>query len=133
MKVQFYIIDNSKLMSEWDWSSNVNLDPKILTSGSNKKAWWICKECGHSWETSIPVRTKMNGGCPKCSAKRRGKLRSETAKKPILQFDIDGNFLGEWHSAIEASVELKCSATNLRECANGKRNTANGFKWKYKK
>lgn len=119
------------LLEEWDFEKNI-LNPHEISGGTNKKAWWICKDCGHSWETSIPVRTKMNGGCPKCSAKRRGKFRSINAKKPILQFSLDGEFIKEWPSALDASEALKCSATNLRECANGKRSTANGFKWKYK-
>ena len=119
------------LLEEWDYDKNI-LNPHEISGGANKKTWWICKECGNSWETSIPVRTKMNGGCPKCSAKRRGKLRSVMAKKPILQFGLEGNFIMEWPSAIDASVQLKCSATNIRECANGKRATAAGYVWKYK-
>ena len=120
-----------KLLEEWDYEKNT-LNPHEISGGTNKKAWWICKECGYSWETSIPVRTKMNGGCPKCSAKRRGKLRSIHAKKPIVQFTLDNKFVKEWPSAIEASAELGMSATNIRECANDKRNTAGGYKWKYK-
>ena len=74
----------------------------------------------------------MNGGCPKCSAKRRGKLRSINAKKPIIQLTLEDEFIKEWPSALEASADLGMSATNIRECANGKRNTAGGYKWKYK-
>lgn len=120
-----------ELLEEWDYEKNT-LNPHEISGGTNKKAWWICKECGHSWETSIPVRTKMNGGCPKCSAKRRGKLRSINAKKPIIQLSLEEEFIKEWPSALEASEELGMSATNIRECANGKRNTAGGYKWKYK-
>ena len=119
------------LLEEWDYEKNI-LNPHEISGGTNKKAWWICKECGHSWETSIPVRTKMNGGCPKCSAKRRGKLRSAKAKKPIIQLSLTDQFIKDWPSALEASEELNISATNIRECANGKRQSAGGFKWKYK-
>ena len=119
------------LLKEWDFKKNT-LNPHEISGGTNKKAWWVCKECGYSWETAIPVRTKLNGGCPKCSAKRRGKLRSITARKPILQYSLSGEFIKEWPSALEACAALNCSATNIRECANGKRNTANGFKWRYK-
>ncbi|MBE6141340.1 MAG: hypothetical protein E7175_00595 [Erysipelotrichaceae bacterium] len=120
-----------QLLEEWDYSKNT-LNPHEISGGTNKKAWWICKECGNSWETSIPVRTKMNGGCPKCSAIRRGKLRSINARKPILQYSLDGGFIKEWPSSIEASQALNCSATNIRECANKKRKSANGFMWRYK-
>ena len=56
MKQKSYIIDNKELMSEWDWDANTDLDPKKLTTGSNKKAWWICKKCGHKWSADIHHR-----------------------------------------------------------------------------
>jgi hypothetical protein len=38
-----YIINNTRLMAEWDWAENekCNLDPQKLTPGSGKKASWI--------------------------------------------------------------------------------------------
>lgn len=62
-----YIIDNEKLMSEWDWEKNneIGLNPKNITYGSNKKAWWKCNE-NHSWHARINHRTK-GVGCPYCS------------------------------------------------------------------
>ena len=43
-----YVIDNAKLMAEWDWEKNNKLgfDPKILTLGSEKKTLWKCSK-GH--------------------------------------------------------------------------------------
>ena len=44
MSEKKYIIDDEKLMSEWNWVENNNLGlyPQILTFGSNKKASWKC-------------------------------------------------------------------------------------------
>ena len=69
-KEKKYIIDNPVLMAEWNWKKNneLGLDPKTLTVGSNKKAWWKCNK-GHEWQATI--KDKNNGhGCPYCSNKR---------------------------------------------------------------
>ena len=47
-----YVSDNARLMAEWDWENNINLDPTQLTVGSGKKAWWKCSK-GHQWEATI--------------------------------------------------------------------------------
>jgi glutaredoxin len=65
------LIDNPTLMAEWDWEKNneLGLDPRTLTLGSGKKAWWKCSK-GHEWQA--PVRSRIGGtqGCPFCSNHR---------------------------------------------------------------
>ena len=69
-KEKQYVSDNAQLMSEWDWSKNTGLDPYAITWKSDKKAWWLCLECGHSWEAA--VKNRSNGrGCPKCARIRQ--------------------------------------------------------------
>ncbi len=62
-----YVIDNAKLMEEWNWEKNNELgfNPKELTCGSHKKTWWKCKN-GHDWQASIANRSNGNG-CPYCA------------------------------------------------------------------
>ena len=66
-----YIIENEKLMAEWDWEKNneLGLNPEKLTHGSNKKAWWKCDK-GHSWQKSIEKRNNTNISCPYCNNKK---------------------------------------------------------------
>ena len=61
------LISKSELISEWDFEANtkLGLEPNELLIGSSKKAWWICKKCGHKWQTQINVRKKGHG-CPRC-------------------------------------------------------------------
>lgn len=59
-------------------------------------------------------------------------LRSRHTRlcKPVIQFDMDGNFIKEYYSATEAQ-----RATNIHKitaCCRGERNHAGGFIWKYK-
>lgn len=53
-------------------------------------------------------------------------------RKPILQLNLDGNFIKEWPSAMEIEQELGFSNTSIGSCASGKSKSAYRFKWKYK-
>ena len=64
-----YVINNAELMAEWNWEKNnkFGFDPKTLTLGSGKKAWWKCGK-GHEWQA--PIYSRANGrGCPYCSGR----------------------------------------------------------------
>lgn len=65
-----YIINNATLMEEWDWDRNkaAGLHPETIAEKSEKKPWWICKECGNSWQTAVYIRSNGHG-CPICSRK----------------------------------------------------------------
>lgn len=49
--------------------------------------------------------------------------------KPILQFDLDGNFIREWNCATDVGKE---ASRNISSCLRGKTKTAYGYVWKYK-
>ena len=70
--VRKYVIDNEKLMSEWDWDKNneIGFYPDELTCGSEKKAWWICDK-GHEWKSTVHNRIQGNG-CPHCAGRYFG-------------------------------------------------------------
>ena len=58
--------------------------------------------------------------------------RIKNRGKPILQFDLEGNFIREWESIIEAERELNYSHQFLGKCCKGINKTAYGFMWRYK-
>lgn len=41
-------------------------DPATVLSGSGKKYKWKCN-CGHTWKTSVSLRTSAFTGCPSCA------------------------------------------------------------------
>jgi hypothetical protein len=51
-------------------------------------------------------------------------------KKPVLQYDMNGNLIREWPSVSSAKRELKIF--HIDACCRGIRNHAGGFKWIYK-
>ena len=70
MSEKKYLIDNPTLMAEWDWEKNneLGLDPRSLTLGNEKKAWWTCDK-GHEWQARIGHRSS-GVNCPYCSNRK---------------------------------------------------------------
>lgn len=59
--------------------------------------------------------------------------QAEQIKKPVLQYDTQGNFLKEWSSATDAEKCLSGKLTGaISHCINGKTKTAYGYVWKIK-
>ena len=52
--------------------------------------------------------------------------------KPILQYDLEGNFIKEWESQSEASKKMNLNISCINLCLNRKHKTSGGFKWVYK-
>lgn len=61
----------------------------------------------------------------------RIKRIAENNKKKIQQFDLDGNFIREWRSAVDIENETGLGRTNIRACCRGKIRKAYGFIWRY--
>lgn len=73
---------NPELVEEWDFEKN-ELSPSEIMAGSNKNAWWKCKECGHEWKAPVAARTRGRG-CKKCANRKLSitmKDRKTTQKK----------------------------------------------------
>lgn len=66
-------------------------------------------------------------------SKNRTKLHLEklgkSRSKPLFQYDLEGNFIKEWKSLLEATTNLK---GDIKACAKGKQYTAGGYIWEYK-
>jgi hypothetical protein len=49
----------------------------------------------------------------------------------IVQMDMEGNVLKIWPSQKDAAVGTRSLATAIGSCCNGRRKSANGYKWEY--
>lgn len=49
--------------------------------------------------------------------------------KPILQFDLNGNFIREWECAYDVG---KVAVKSINNCLKGRYKSAYGYKWVYK-
>ena len=75
-------------------------------------------------------------GLAKNSEKQRETIRTWCKKnksKPLIQLDLDGNFIKEWESAIEVENKLGISRKNISQCARGRNKTAGNYKWIFKR
>lgn len=59
------------LVSEWDEEKNDKSLSDLLPS-TKYMAHWICRVCGHHWQTMLYNRAKPSGsGCPACKEKKQ--------------------------------------------------------------
>ena len=56
----------------------------------------------------------------------------ESNKKPVLQYDLQNNFLAEHCSMSEAERKTGVNRKSIRFCVRGERKSAGGFLWKLK-
>lgn len=60
------------------------------------------------------------------------KNNSMARRKPIAQYDLDGNFMREWAGAIEAEIELGFNRKGILNSLKKKCISAYGYIWRYK-
>jgi group I intron endonuclease len=83
--------------------------------------------------------SKAKAGCTyseerntKISKSNKGKSKIKLYK-PVLQYDLKGNFIKEWSSIGEALLNINNGkGDGIGSCCLGKQKTAYGYKWKYK-
>lgn len=84
------------------------------------------------WSMSI---LKKKGRDYRISSREYEKLRVEVARvksKSIIQYDLEGNFIKEWESALIASIELNIDMGGVGLCCCGKIKTSGKYIWKFK-
>jgi len=98
---------------------------------------------GHNKGKILSEETKNKMRKPRPGSGNRGPKSLETKQKmskvklnkpsnrckPVLQYDLKGNFIKEWPSAQEA---VKAGFGDILSCCNGRQKTAGKHFWKYK-
>jgi hypothetical protein len=82
-------------------------------------------------KSGLLKKISVKGG--KSNYKKNGNPAEGRYGKPILQYDLDGNFIKEWRGAFIAANYYKVSNTFITDVAIGLRDSACGFMWKLKK
>ena len=106
--------DNRKILSILFW--------KTITSERKKEIY----------DKISKIRTGIKN--PNAKFTEYARQRSaEIKQKPILQYDLQNNFIKEWSSGKEACSNLNISHAHLSGVLKGYRNKTGGFKFYYKK
>lgn len=101
--------------------SYVQISKKYNVSDKTIRKW--CKKL----EIDITPYKKCSTISKKCTQALVNKYR-----KPIYQFDLEGNFIQEFKSVTEAAKTLKINTSSLRKVLNKKRLSAGGYTWRWK-
>jgi hypothetical protein len=72
-----------------------------------------------------------NDWCNKISESKKGKA-IEATKKPVLQYDLENNFIQEYESQREAMRITGVNNSAINNALKGVSTMAGGFIWKYK-
>ena len=68
-----------------------------------------------------------NGICNIAPVEKKGGF-----KKPVLQFDLEGNLKKEYSSISEAVIKTGINFGNISSCLHKKTKTAGGYQWRFK-
>jgi hypothetical protein len=85
------------IAKQWHPTKNKGLTPSDVTSGSNKRIWWVCPE-GHEWQALVSARTR-GSGCPGCSGHQATKDNNLQKKNPRLA--------AQWHPTKNGGLQPK--------------------------
>jgi group I intron endonuclease len=81
----------------------------------------------------VQERAVANTDWGKRELNRMKSMDYSKIKKPVFQYDLEGNFIKEWNGFIDIKKELNYDSSLIRKCCKGLPKTAYGFAWKYKK
>ena len=123
-------IENKKIAAKNKWNDELRLKQSINTKlyfqnqENRERASITTKKL---WENeSYRLKHKIRVS----SEDYKNMMRNNKLCKPVLQFDLNGNFIREYFSASEA--QRLTGINKITPCCRGERNKAGGYIWKYK-
>jgi hypothetical protein len=132
-------LDIMKELEEY-WIEYFNAYESPMFYNATKYAAGITKFPKHKISNIIKANT---GNTYHTGYKQSSYQKNQTSKanlgnnykcKPVLCYDLNGNFLKEYSSAYNANILLNFKKRDVGIClnANGKQKSSHGFIWKYK-
>jgi rubrerythrin len=113
------------IAKEWDKQRNNGVLPSQIRPFSNKKYYWICPNCGHSYLTYPGNRIKGHG-CPKCAHDKVGKANA----KMVRQYDDSGLLINTYYGLHEAARVMGIGPNAIYQAVkSGKK--SKGYYWRY--
>lgn len=106
---------NPEIASEWHPRKNKNLTAADVTHASATRVWWLCKSCGHSWQTAVSDRTTSESGCPACYEARMRYAHDHPAprKKPKIVVNDTTEISRKWYEKPSNEDFISIVETNL--------------------
>lgn len=102
--------------AEWHPTRNGELTPYKVGRASNRRAWWLCRTCGHEWDAIIQSRGRGGAGCPRCGRRRAGRANA-TPKPGGSLAERFPALAAEWHPTRNAPLTPEQVAAKSRRKA----------------
>jgi len=114
-----------EIAKEWDNDKNGDVLPSHIKPYSNRKFFWICPKCGHSYQSTAGNRVAGHG-CSDCARKLVGKKNS----KMVGQYDENGVLINAYQSLHEAATVMNVVPNAIFQAVkNGGK--SKGYYWRY--
>lgn len=123
-------IISNKIRSEERNKKIGKANSKPKPKGFGEKIKKIHQGSKKSEETKQSISKAFKGRTSPNKGNKWDEEQKKQLGKPIIQYDVEGNFIKEWYSTQEAQSKLKIKGiyNNLK----GRTKTCNGFIWRYK-
>lgn len=59
-------------------------------------------------------------------------IKASKTTRPVIQYDLNGNFIREWDRIREAADSLNCHPSGISACCRNKHKSIKNFIWRYK-
>jgi group I intron endonuclease len=104
---------------------------KIKEANKGRKILWADKISNSSKGLKGKFTNKSHSEetKKKMSEYRKEYYSNDHKKTQVLQYDLEGNFIKEWNSIVEAKKEFK---GDISACVRGRQKTSCGYIWKVK-
>lgn len=99
-----------------------HIDTNRLNNSVTNLRW-----CTHPENVNFPLARKHQ-----YEAAKNGGFKGRPPKKPVSQYDLNGNLIGEYDSVLEAVEICGIWKGGISTVLKGKQKTAGGYVWKYK-
>jgi hypothetical protein len=122
----------SRSITKYGWENHIFeiIEECSLEQLNEKETYWkqyYLNQLGGNWDLVLFCNLYDAGGGPKSDIWKKSKSR------PIVQYDLNGNFIQEWASAKHfAEKNGLTNGTLITYCLKGKIKTAYKSLWKYK-
>lgn len=94
-----FAFNHPEILKEWDYKKNIEigLDPYRLLDGSMASAYWICKDCGRSYQLRLNRKVQYDNegktSCPYCANRTATEENNLTTTNPeaMNEWDYEAN------------------------------------------
>ena len=117
-----------------NYFGEVNKGKKHKDSTIKKmRDWWAKNAKPRSKETIKKIsESKLKNPRNTTPEMVKNYRKASPNKKPIIQLDLEGNFIREFNSINEAARHLNIRNDGISACLRKKQNSSGGYIWKYK-